>query len=704
VGRDNGHVTNRLATATSPYLLQHKDNPVDWWPWCDEAFAQAKRRDVPVFLSIGYAACHWCHVMAHESFEDPGTAALLNRDYVSIKVDREERPDVDAVYMAALQGLTGHGGWPMSVFLNHHQQPFHAGTYYPLEARSGMPAFKQVLAAVSDAWVTRRSEMDEGAQKIAGALAAGQLVRDVGPAQGAITPARLDEALSIGLQRLAHDFDPVNSGFGGAPKFPPSPVLEFLIRHARRTGAREAINMAAETCEAMARGGIYDQLGGGFARYSVDAKWVVPHFEKMLYDNAQLLGVYVRLYASTGMPLARRVCTETAEFLLRDLRTAQGGFASALDADAPERPGGHAHEGLSYVWTADQLVAVLGVDDGRRAAEIFGVTDAGTFEAGTSVLRLPESEHSVDSATPDADFTEWFTSVRAKLLAARNERPQPARDDKVVAAWNGLAIAALAQAGELLDRPDWIAAAIECADLLIDVHVTKASRSQYRLARVSRDGKVAANAPGVLEDYGDVSGGLLTLFAVTGDDQWRKAAGRLLETVLTSFARPEGGFYDTADDEESLIVRPCDPTDLAAASGWSSATDALLTYGTLMASERHLRAADGGLQIADQLARNSPRFAGWLLATAEAFLDGPAQVVIVGDPGDSATQELRRAAVAMQRPGMKVITGAAQKRAKSGPFVDRPMVNKAPTAYICRGTYCHPPVQTQQAVSALLES
>jgi hypothetical protein len=504
------------------------------------------------------------------------------------------------------------------------------------------------------------------------------------------------------LQRLAHDFDPVNAGFGQAPKFPPSPVLEFLLRHARRTGAREALNMAAETGEAMARGGIYDQLAGGFARYSVDARWVVPHFEKMLYDNAQLLGVYARLYSATGTPLSRRVCVEVAEFLMRDLRTPEGGFASALDADAPELPGGQAHEGLSYVWTPEQLIEVLGESDGHRAADVFGVTESGTFEAGTSVLQLRHNDHSVDSAAPDDDFTEWFADVRIKLLAARNERPQPARDDKVVAAWNGLAIGALAQAGDLLDRPDWIEAAIQCAELLIDVHVTKASRSQYRLARVSRDGKAAANAPGVLEDYGDLAAGLLSLFAVTGDERWLKAAGRLLETVLTSFARPEGGFFDTADDEEALIVRPCDPTDLAAPSGWSAATGALLTYGTLMASERHLRAAEGGLRIADHFARNSPRFAGWLLATAEAFLDGPVEVVIVGTPSDRSTQALRRAAIETQRPGMAVVTGPPQRRAKSGPFVDRPLIQGQPAAYVCRGSHCYPPVTSAQAVTALL--
>ncbi len=696
-------MTNRLADSTSPYLLQHADNPVDWWPWCDEAFAEAKRRDVPVFLSIGYAACHWCHVMAHESFEDPATANLLTDNFVSIKVDREERPDVDAVYMAAVQGLTGHGGWPMSVFLNHRREPFHAGTYFPLHGRSGMPSFKQVLNAVSDAWVQRRSEMDDGGAQIAKALASQQLVPESSEPQAALAPAVLAESMTIALQRLVHDFDPANPGFGTAPKFPPSTVLEFLLRHARRTGAREALAMATDICEAMARGGIYDQLAGGFARYSVDAKWIVPHFEKMLYDNAQLLRVYAHLYASTGSSEARGVCEGTADFLLRDLLTPEGGFASALDADAPSEIGGQPHEGLSYVWTPQQLIDVLGEADGDRAAVTFGATVTGTFEDGASVLQLPEPAHLVDSPPEQVDSTGWFERTRARLLAARDERPQPARDDKVVAAWNGLAIAALAEAGDLLGRPEWIAAATKCAQLLLDVHGATDAAGNLRLTRVSRDGIAASSAPGVLEDYGDVAEGLLTLFNVTADQRWLGAAGSLLDSVLELFARPDGGFFDTADDGEKLIIRPCDPTDLASASGWSAATHALLSYGTLMASERHLQAAESGLGIADQLGRKAPRFAGWLLAAAEAYLDGPFDVIIVGEPTDPATQEMRRAAVAAQRPGMAVVAREpAGVDDSAGPFTDRPAVGGLPTAYICRGSFCHPPITSVADVAGLL--
>jgi uncharacterized protein YyaL (SSP411 family) len=705
-------VTNRLSDATSPYLLQHADNPVDWWPWGDEAFAEAKRRDVPIFLSVGYAACHWCHVMAHESFENHAIAAQLNEDYVSVKVDREERPDVDAVYMAAVQGLTGHGGWPMTVFLNHERKPFHAGTYFPPTPHAGTPSFPQVLTAVSEAWVERRSEVDEGAAKITGSL----IDQQERPALVAIATddlrSRLEDATSLALQRLAHDFDPVSAGFGSAPKFPPSTVLAFLLRHWQRTGAVEALSLAENTCEAMARGGIYDQLAGGFARYSVDQHWVVPHFEKMLYDNTLLLRVYAQLYALTGSELARRVATETAEFLLRDLRTVEGGFASALDADAPKEPGGHAHEGTSYVWTPEQLVEVLGPQDGQLAAELFGVTPAGTFEDGSSVLQWRRDEWPTTGAGPGTsansdereELAPWRARVIPRMLARRDERPQPARDDKVVAAWNGLAIAALAEAGSVLSQPHWITAATSCAELLVSTHIRELPDGSARLLRVSKDGHVNPAAHGVLEDYGDVAEGLLTLATVTGEPRWISIAERLLATVIDQFSNPAGGFFDTAADAQALIVRPSDPTDLAAPGGWSAATNALLTYGSVMASERHLRAAEAGLQIVDQLARKAPRFAGWLLAATEAFVDGPWQVVIVGDPASTATQELRQAVISSNRVGLTVLVGHPDPTADTGPFADRPMVGDQPTAYICQGTLCHAPVTSPADASTLLAS
>ncbi|HEX7460739.1 MAG TPA: thioredoxin domain-containing protein, partial [Dermatophilaceae bacterium] len=398
-------MANRLAKSTSPYLLQHAANPVDWREWGPEAYAEAHERDVPVLLSVGYSACHWCHVMAHESFEDDEVAAVLNASFVCIKVDREERPDIDAIYMSATTAMTGHGGWPMTCFLTPDGKPFFCGTYFP------KPSFLQLLSGVSDAWTNRRDEVLASGSRIVEALS-GAATIEVGGSIGAIELEQAEELLSRG-------YDVQNGGFGGAPKFPPSMVLEFLLRHWGRTGSSRALQMAEGSCEAMARGGMYDQLAGGFARYSVDAGWVVPHFEKMLYDNAQLLRVYLHLWRATGSPLAERVSRQTADFLLRDLGTVEGGFASALDADAA------AVEGLTYVWTRQQLVEVLGEDDGPRAAALLEVTSSGTFELGLSTLQLRR----------EPEDTQWWDGIRGRLLAARDLRPQPGRDDKVVTGW-----------------------------------------------------------------------------------------------------------------------------------------------------------------------------------------------------------------------------------------------------------------------------
>ncbi|NDL59821.1 DUF255 domain-containing protein [Phytoactinopolyspora mesophila] len=665
---------NRLSSASSPYLLQHQDNPVDWWEWGDEAFAEARRRDTPVLVSVGYAACHWCHVMAHESFEDEIIAAFLNEHFVSIKVDREERPDVDSVYMEAVQALTGQGGWPMTVFVTPEGKPFYAGTYYPPEPRHGMPSFPQVLEAVADAWRHRRDEVDDAAKQIASRLD--------GPRTVPERPAPSAERLGLAVQRLAATFDQEHGGFGGAPKFPPSMVLEFLLRHHARTGDKNALTMVEQTCERMARGGIYDQLAGGFARYSVDHAWVVPHFEKMLYDNALLLRVYAHLWRSTESPLAERVVRETAEFLLRDLRTPEGAFASALDADAPDPDTGDSAEGASYVWTPAQVYDVLNADDAAWAVRLLNVTEAGTFEHGRSTLQLPTD--------PD-DWQRW-ARVRATLHAARAERPQPACDDKVVSAWNGLAIAALAEAGALLDERPWIDAAVQCADVLIRVHLD----SGGRLRRVSRNG--AAGTPsGVLEDYADVAEGFLTLLAVTGDPVWLELSEQLLGTVLAHFADPNGGFFDTADDATDVrlaeVRRPQDPTDNATPSGWSAAAGALLTFSAYTGSARHREAAENALGVYDALAAQAPRFAGWGMTVAEALVSGPVEVAVVGDPADERTRALHAAALRQPSPGAAVVAGDPQEPASAMvPLLrDRPLVDNAPAAYVCRHFVCARP-------------
>jgi len=668
-------VPNRLANATSPYLLQHKDNPVDWWEWGPEAFEEARRRDVPVLLSVGYAACHWCHVMAHESFEDEATAALMNDHFVNIKVDREERPDVDAVYMTATTAMTGQGGWPMTVVLNPDGEPFFAGTYFPDRPRHGQPAFTQVLQALSDAWRDRRDEV---------AGVAGRVRERLRTENDATGRGDLGEdVLEVAVDRLYRDFDQTAAGFGTAPKFPPSMVLEFLLRHEARTGSGRAREMVGLTCHAMARGGMYDQLGGGFARYSVDRGWVVPHFEKMLYDNAQLLGLYARWWRQSGDPLGERVARETADFLLGDLLTAEGGFASALDADS------EGVEGKYYAWTRSELVEVLGEEDGRWAAALLDVSERGTFEHGSSTLQLRQ----------DPDDPERWSKLRSRLLEARSMRVPPARDDKVVAAWNGLAVGSLAQTGLILREQRYVEAAVRAGELLVRLHVEERPDGT-RLRRVSRDG-VAGSHAGVLEDYGCVADGFLTLLSATGDPVWLERAGGLLDTALVHFADGQGGFYDTADDAEALVARPRDPSDNASPSGQSALVHALLAYAAVTGSGRHRDAAEGALRTVRLLADRVPRFAGWSLAAAEAALSGPLEIAVLGDEGDALRQELEHAARRSVSPGTMVVAGAP---GSSGVplLADRGLVDGKAAAYVCRGMVCERPVTDVAELRKLL--
>ncbi|MEU5093369.1 thioredoxin domain-containing protein [Streptomyces sp. NPDC020996] len=675
---------NRLAHETSPYLLQHADNPVDWWPWSEEAFAEARRTSRPVLLSVGYSSCHWCHVMAHESFEDQATAEFLNEHFVSVKVDREERPDVDAVYMEAVQAATGQGGWPMTVFLTPDAEPFYFGTYFPPEPRHGTPSFRQVLEGVRAAWADRPGEVAEVAGKIVRDLAG----REIGFGG---TQAPGEAEIAQALLGLTREYDAQRGGFGGAPKFPPSMVLEFLLRHHARTGAEGALQMAQDTCERMARGGIYDQLGGGFARYAVDRDWVVPHFEKMLYDNALLCRVYTHLWRATGSETARRVALETADFMVRELRTAEGGFASALDADSDDGSGRHV-EGAYYVWDPAQLREVLGDDDAELAARYFGVTEEGTFEHGRSVLRLPQQEGVFDA--------ERVESVRGRLFAARSGRPAPGRDDKVVAAWNGLAIAALAETGACFDRPDLVEAAAGAADLLVRLHLDE----HGRLTRTSKDGRAGANA-GVLEDYADVAEGFLALASVTGEGVWLEFAGLLLDHVLARFVDAgTGALYDTADDAEKLIRRPQDPTDNATPSGWSAAAGALLGYAAHTGSEPHRTAAERALGVVKALGPRVPRFIGWGLAVAEAWLDGPREVAVVGPSlDDEATRTLHRTALLGTAPGAVVAVGAVD--GDEFPLLEgRPLIDGGAAAYVCRNFTCDAPTTDPERLRTALNS
>ncbi|SCL27937.1 hypothetical protein GA0070616_3597 [Micromonospora nigra] len=694
---------NRLASATSPYLLQHADNPVDWWPWCDEAFAEAKRRDVPVIISVGYSACHWCHVMAHESFENAEVGALMNEGFVSIKVDREERPDVDAVYMTATQAMTGQGGWPMTVFATGDGTPFFCGTYFP------RPHFLRLLQSVSTAWRDQREAVEKQGAAVVEAIGGAQAV---GGPTAPLDAGLLDAAAA----QLAREYDQTNGGFGGAPKFPPHMNLLFLLRHHQRTGDPRSLEIVRHTCEAMARGGIHDQLAGGFARYSVDAHWTVPHFEKMLYDNALLLRVYTQLWRLTGDRLAARVARDTARFLADELHRPGEGFASALDADT------EGVEGLTYAWTPAQLVEALGEEDGRWAADLFGVTDEGNFDAhpssgsqhgpagghggqGMSVLRLARD---VDDADPE--IRARWQDVARRLLAARDARPQPARDDKVVAAWNGLAITALADFVRLVEVRGFTGDEAE-ANLLEGItivadgamrdaaeHLARVHLVDGRLRRASRDGRVGEPA-GVLEDYGCVAEAFCALHELTGEGRWLTLAGELLDVALARFAAPDGGFYDTADDAERLVTRPADPTDNATPSGRSAIVAALVAYAALSGETRYREAAEAALSTVAPIVGRHARFTGYAATTGEALLSGPYEIAVVS--ADPAGDPLVAAAHRHAPPGAVLVVGEPD-RPGVPLLADRPMRDGRSTAYVCRGFACQRPVTTVDELVAQL--
>jgi uncharacterized protein YyaL (SSP411 family) len=665
---------NRLATATSPYLLQHAENPVHWWPWSDDAFEAAAERQVPVFLSVGYAACHWCHVMAHESFEDQQTAAMINEHFVAIKVDREERPDVDAVYMQATQALTGQGGWPMSVFLTPDRKPFYAGTYFPPTPRHGLPSFQQVLQAITAAWQDRQAEILDSASQIARQLSVRQTPG------GSEMPTAAECAESILL--LQREFDPTYGGFGRAPKFPPSMVLEALLRD----GTEVAMLMAGRTLEAMARGGIYDQIGGGFSRYSVDAGWVVPHFEKMLYDNALLLGVYAHWWRRTRNPLAERIVIDTVTWLQREMRTERGAFAASLDADSKDDHG-ELREGAYYVWNRDQLAAALGEEDMTWAADVFSVTPTGTFEHGASTLQL-RSDHDQDR----------LADVRERLWVAREQRSRPGRDDKVVAAWNALLVDALVQAAMIFARPEWLQIATPAAE-----HVWQLHWRDGRLRRTSRDG-VAGEAFGILEDYATLALAAVRLATVHAEPLWLNRAEQLLDVIMKQFNDTAGGFFDTAADAERLYARPQDPTDNATPSGLSAAVHALRLMAELTGEDRYAARADRAAASASELVRRAPRFAGWLLADAisQTSPRRPVQVAIVG-PDDAARTELVLLAHQLAPAGSVVVAGLPDQEGLTL-LADRPLINNLPTAYVCRHFVCKLPVTSANDLASQLQA
>lgn len=671
---------NRLIDSTSPYLLQHAENPVDWYPWGEQAFELAKARDVPIFLSVGYSACHWCHVMAHESFENPDVAALMNEHFVNIKVDREELPAVDSLYMEATQAMTGHGGWPMSVWLDHDRRPWYAGTYFPSRPSHGMPSFSQVLLALTDTWHKERDRVGDSASRIMEHL--GSRNELLGDATSDFNREDIELALQSAIDSLSSSFDPIHGGFGQAPKFPPALVLEFLIRSQslQILGLQDVDprvkEMLEKTCDEMARGGMYDQLGGGFARYSVDATWTVPHFEKMLYDNAQLLSVYAHLYRLTGSELALRVTTETADFLLREMRTPEGGFAAALDADSIDESSGHSHEGAFYAWTPDQLIAALGIVDGTWVSQLCNVSEQGTFEDGKSVLTL----HS----DPD-DWPRWL-AIREKLLEIRNSRPRPGRDDKVVASWNGLAIRALVDAGSICDRQEWIAAATQAAHLLAQTHLGAHPSHPNRLVRVSRDAKPGLHALGILEDQALVASGFLSLAQVQGDDSWRNLAGLLLEDIQAHFQQGSG-LADTADDvppvANEVTTRQVDPTDNVTPSGWAATLDAAITYSALSNDQQLREWAEHLMPALVPLVSTHTRFAGWSGSVLAMWLDGPREVALAA----SVDSDFKKLVVLGTSPGLVYAWNHDQPLLQG-----RAKQNEADTAFVCRGFVCQAPI------------
>src|SRR3954449_9148517 len=572
---------NRLANETSPYLLQHKDNPVDWYPWGDEALARARGDDKPILLSIGYSACHWCHVMERESFEDEATAAYMNEHFVPIKLDREERPDLDAIYMEACQAMTGQGGWPLNVFLTPEQVPFYAGTYFPPEDMRGMPSWRRVLKAVTDAWTNRRDEIREGGDQIAKRLQGGALLQ---PDTDPIDPAGLDHAVNA----LSQLYEPHFGGFGGAPKFPPSSTIEFLLR-------RGEVRMTTHTLRAMAAGGMYDQVGGGFARYSVDERWLVPHFEKMLYDNALLARAYLHGWQVTGEALFRRVCTETLDWALREMRGDEGGFLSALDADS------EGVEGKFYVWSVDELRDVLG-PDADAAIEYFGASTAGKLEGSNTLPRGPAEPVGLES-------------MRARLYEARAQRVWPGLDDKRIASWNALMIAALADAGAVLERDDYLEAASACASFVL----AQMRGPDGRLLRTWKDGD--AKLDGYLEDHAFMVEALLSLYEATFDARWFLEARALANFVLEHFLDSErGGFFETADYHERLVARRKDLEDNPIPAGNSSMAYGLLRLAALTGEYSYEERAVDVFRLLSRVAFQHPQAFAHLLQAIDFWL------------------------------------------------------------------------------------
>jgi uncharacterized protein YyaL (SSP411 family) len=654
---------NRLAGETSPYLLQHAENPVDWYPWGEEALERARELRRPILLSIGYSACHWCHVMAHESFEDPAVAEIVNAHFVPVKVDREERPDLDALYMQAVVSLTGHGGWPMTVFLTPEGAPFYGGTYYPPEPRAGMPSFRQVLDGIDEAWVEQVDAVAAQAARLVERLRDGAAF----PPSPDVPPA---SALTDALVVLRGQLDARHGGFGGAPKFPPHGVLGFLLRAYRALGSAEALRMAELTLDAMAAGGIHDQLGGGFHRYAVDGIWLVPHFEKMLYDNALLAQAYTWAWATTAQERHRDVAESTLDYLLRELRLAHGGFASAQDADT------EGEEGLTYVWTAAQMREVLGPES-VLAEAVYGVTPEGNFEGATVLSRVLDPEEAGRRTGVDAGE---LAGQRARLLAARDKRPQPARDDKALAAWNGMALAALAEAGRRFGRRDYVEAARACAEFLLG----PLSARDGGLLRTHRDGRSAID--GFLDDYAQAAAGLIELHLATREPRWLDEARRLARLAVDRFAdREQGGFFDTPAGGEELVARPKGLDDTPTPSGNATLAGVLVWLGRLDEDDAQVEDAAGVTRQVGEVLGRAPQAFGRVLGVVSSLHAEPRTLVISG-----ADDALAAGALEGYDPDLAIRFAPDDAR--------------GPGAHLCTGRTCLPPITDAAALRAALSA
>jgi uncharacterized protein len=666
---------NRLARETSPYLLQHAHNPVDWYPWGEEAFSRARAENKPILLSVGYSACHWCHVMERESFENDDTAALMNRHFVNIKVDREERPDVDHIYMQAVQSLTGHGGWPMTVFLAPDGTPFYGGTYFPPTDRHGLPGFPRLLSALADAWANRQGEVLQSGRQITEALGQTEKLRSAGT-------LLTDEVLSSAFHGLSAQFDEEHGGLGGAPKFPQPMIWEFALRFARRTDNEYARRMVHTTLVRMARGGMYDQLGGGFARYSVDAHWLVPHFEKMLYDNAQLASLYLHGWLAFGDAECRRICEETLDYVLREMTDPGGGFYSAQDADS------EGHEGKFFVWTPDEIRAVLGAE-AAAAMAYWGVDRGPNFE-GQSILYLP--------GEPDA---ERMAAARRKLYEARERRVHPGRDDKVLAAWNGLMCQALAEAGRALGRSDYLAAAVRNAEFLLG-----SMRRDGRLRRTWKTGEARLN--GYLEDYSMVAAALLTLYEATFERRWLDEARELaVEMVRLFWDDAIEGFYDTGTDHERLIVRPRNLYDNAVPCGSSVAIEVLLRLAELTGEAGYERSAVAALRPMTDLMARHPTAFGRFLCALDFHLGPRVELALIAPRAIGDVAPLAREAFGRYLPNLVAVGAVAgDAGAAAGiPLLEaRGAVDGKPTAYVCRNYACELPVTDTAGLARQLDA